>query len=357
MKCRLHPLTRLALALAATGLCASGCSDPEFGSTGRAPAPDVGWPHYGNDAGGSRYSQLSQVTRDNVRHLQVAWQFRTGDLGDGFAAQDKMAYEATPVLYRGRLYLSTPFGKVFAIDAATGEEVWRFDAAINPATRYAEGASRGVTMWEDLAAVLDQPCHATVFQGTLDGRLIALDATTGSRCPDFGHRGEIDLTEGVRLKDPNDYTITSPVAVLGDSVIVGSAIGDNRMVEVERGIVRAFDSRSGELRWSWDRFRLDRTTRFGSNGTKTPHGAPAPRTPGPFCPSTNGEALCSFRLPHLVLISLAACVREITPTPTLWWPSTVATAKSCGIGNSSTTTCGIMTCRRSRCWLTSRRTV
>jgi quinoprotein glucose dehydrogenase len=252
----------LALTLAASDLLATGCSKSQMDLNDLEPAPDTGWDYYGNDAGGTRYSQLSQINRDNIGHLAVAWRFRTGDLGDGFAAQNKMAYEATPVLYHGRLYLNTPFGKVFALDAKTGQQIWSFDAVIDPDQRYAEAASRGVTVWEDPAPRPDQRCQATVFQGTLDGRLIALDATTGLRCVAFADNGEIDLSKGVRLKDANDYTITSPAAILGDLVIVGSAIGDNRMIGVERGIVRAFDARTGALRWSWDPLPVDPADEF-----------------------------------------------------------------------------------------------
>jgi quinoprotein glucose dehydrogenase len=88
--------------------------------------------------------------------------------------------------------------------------------------------------------------------GTLDARLVALDADTGKLCPDFGANGQVDLTRGIDLRDLGNYQMTSAPAVAGDVVIVGSSIGDNRAVDVERGIVRAFDARSGALRWSWD---------------------------------------------------------------------------------------------------------
>ena len=88
--------------------------------------------------------------------------------------------------------------------------------------------------------------------GTLDARLIALDGETGKPCADFGTDGEVDLTAGVRLRDPGNYQVTSAPAVYRDFVITGSSIGDNRAVTLERGIVRAFDVRTGVLRWSWD---------------------------------------------------------------------------------------------------------
>ena len=86
----------------------------------------------------------------------------------------------------------------------------------------------------------------------MDARLIALDGQTGALCADFGARGQVDLTRDVDLRDVGDYQVTSATSIAGDLVIVGSSIGDNRAVDVERGIVRAFDARTGNMRWSWD---------------------------------------------------------------------------------------------------------
>jgi quinoprotein glucose dehydrogenase len=212
----------------------------------------MSWSSYGGDPGGTRYARLAQIDRGNVGELEVAWSYRTGELGEGFASRDKMAFEATPILARGRLYLSTPLGTVIALDPATGEELWRHDPAIDRTRRYAEATSRGVSSWQDADAAPDTPCAHRIFLGTLDGRLIALDGRTGQPCADFGAGGTVDLTEDVRLTSPGQYAITSPPAIAGDLVITGSAIGDNRAVELELGIVRAFDARSGRRVWLWD---------------------------------------------------------------------------------------------------------
>jgi quinoprotein glucose dehydrogenase len=95
-------------------------------------------------------------------------------------------------------------------------------------------------------------CRLRIFLGTLDARLVALDGETGTPCGGFGVNGQVDLTRGVDLRDLGQYQVTSAPAIARDLVIVGSSIGDNRAVDVERGIVRAFDARSGTLRWSWD---------------------------------------------------------------------------------------------------------
>jgi quinoprotein glucose dehydrogenase len=96
--------------------------------------------------------------------------------------------------------------------------------------------------------------------GTLDARLIALDAESGTPCAEFGAAGQVDLTRDVDLRDLGSYQVTSPPAVSGDIVIVGSAIGDNRAVDAERGIVRGFDARTGAARWTWDPIPWGRQT-------------------------------------------------------------------------------------------------
>ena len=219
---------------------------------GAQPAPDSAWPHYGNDPGGARYSGAAQIDRTNVAQLRVAWTYRTGALGRSAPLDRKSAFEATPILVDGRLFLSTPYNHVIALDPRTGARLWEYDAALDRAHGYSEVTSRGVSAWRDPAGAPGQPCGLRIFMGTLDARLIALDAASGAPCPGFGTGGQVDLTRGMDLRDLGNYQITSAPAVAGDVVIVGSSIGDNRAVDVERGIVRAFDVRSGALRWSWD---------------------------------------------------------------------------------------------------------
>jgi quinoprotein glucose dehydrogenase len=216
------------------------------------PADDAGWPTYGNDPGGARYSRAAQIDRSNVAQLQVAWTYRTGALGRSAALDRKAAFEATPILVDGVLYLSTPYNHVIALDARTGARRWEYDPALDLSHGYSEVTSRGVAAWRDPAAAPGQPCRTRIFTGTIDARLIALDGDTGTPCAGFGASGQVDLTRGVDLRDLGNYQVTSAPAVTGDVVIVGSSIGDNRAVDVERGIVRAFDARSGALRWSWD---------------------------------------------------------------------------------------------------------
>jgi quinoprotein glucose dehydrogenase len=217
------------------------------------------WGFYGGDAFGQHYSSLDQIKRENVESLSVAWTYRTGELGEGFARSSKLTFEATPVLAFGLLYLETATNIVIALDPETGVQKWRFDPKIDRKRQYSDVAARGVSIWEDTdpkrqgeGSKDHGSCANRIFVGTLDARLIALDAASGRPCPDFGTGGQVDLTSNVRIRDRGAYEVTSPPAILGDTVVVGSSVGDNRATEVERGVIRGFDARTGAQRWSFD---------------------------------------------------------------------------------------------------------
>ena len=237
------------LALAQTGS-TSPVNTP--GTSSGASSSDSGWSNYGHDPGGTRYSSATQINRDNVGQLKVAWTYRTGALDQvDDDLKEHAAFEATPILVDGRLYLSTPFDHVIALEPETGKKIWEYDPKLNT-HGFSETTSRGVSAWKDSAGKAGQACRLRIFIGTLDARLFALDGETGKACADFGANGQIDLTKDVNLRDVGQYQVTSAPAIAGDLVITGSSIGDNRAVELERGIVRAFDVRSGKQRWSWD---------------------------------------------------------------------------------------------------------
>ena len=218
-----------------------------------AQAPAVSdWGYYGGDAFGRRFSSLDQINRGNVAHLKVAWSYRTGELGAALAHAGKLTFEATPVLAFGLLYLETGTNIVIALDPESGQPRWRFDPHINRAGHYGEVSSRGVSVWESTDPGHGGPCRRRVFTGTVDARLLALDADTGKPCADFGAAGEVDLTRGIRIRDAGAYLVTSPPAIYRNVVIVGSAISDNRAADLERGIIRAYDAQSGLQLWSFD---------------------------------------------------------------------------------------------------------
>src|SRR6267143_5941651 len=224
---------------------------PAFDSFGQA-RPDAGWPNYGNDGGGTRYSPATQIDRTNVTQLKAAWTYRTGALPRDPELDKKAAFEATPILVDGKLFLSTPYDYVIALNPETGTKIWEFAPTLELPYGASEVTTRGVSAWREKSAKAAQPGALRIFIGTLDARLMALDGETGKPCSDFGENGEIDLAVGVKLRDPGDYQVTSAPAIFKDLVITGSSIGDNRAGTLERGIVRAYDVRTGKLRWSWD---------------------------------------------------------------------------------------------------------
>jgi quinoprotein glucose dehydrogenase len=214
----------------------------------------AGWPTYGNDPGGMRYSAESQINRANVSNLKVAWTYRTGAMETSTKLVRKAAFEATPVLVDGKLFLSTPYNHVIALDPQTGTRLWEYDPGVDLNRNYSEVSSRGVSAWRDSRAKHGTACALRIFIGTLDARLIALDGNTGKVCPDFGSNGAVDLNEDAATQTAwtGGYQVTSPPAIYRDLVIVGSSIADNWRVDTGRGIVRAFDARTGKLRWTWD---------------------------------------------------------------------------------------------------------
>jgi quinoprotein glucose dehydrogenase len=225
-----------------------------FWPHGAIAQSDAGWPNYGNDPGGSRYSAARQIDRTNVRKLQPVWTYRTGALEQQTHLIEKATFETTPILVEDRLFLTTPYNHVVALNPETGAKLWEYDAHVNLAQNYSEVSSRGVSAWIDSKAKPGQPCRLRIFMGTLDGRLIAIDGKTGQPCGDFGAKGEIDLAQGAATATEwtGGYQVTSAPAVAGDLVITGSSIADNWKVDTGRGIVRAYDARTGQLRWTWN---------------------------------------------------------------------------------------------------------
>ncbi len=221
---------------------------------------ETDWPAYGNDPGGMRYSPLRQIDASNVAKLHVAWTFHTHDVSDGSEGRRRSGLETTPILVDGTLYLTTAFNRVISLDPATGEQRWAFDPQVDLTENYGDGLiNRGVATWLDASHSTKQPCHRRIYEATLDARLLALDAASGKPCADFGHGGQVRLGDvpGYENRSLGEhekgwYHMTSPPAVIDDLVIVGSAIDDNTRADMPSGVVRAFDARTGALRWSWD---------------------------------------------------------------------------------------------------------
>jgi quinoprotein glucose dehydrogenase len=224
--------------------------------------PTADWPAYGGDAGGLRFSPLTQVTPENVERLEVAWTYRHGDVSDGTQGATRSSFNATPIVADGRLVFCTGMNRVIALDPETGAEQWSFDP--RPRLQKLQGpyprVCRGVAYWKDpletrgalgYAEVLPRVCPRRIFTATVDSELIALDADSGRPCEDFGEQGRVALREGIE-GEPWEYYVTSPPLVIGDRVVVGALVADNLRTDAPAGVVRAFDARTGRLRWAWD---------------------------------------------------------------------------------------------------------
>jgi quinoprotein glucose dehydrogenase len=253
------------------------CAAPELDPSG----PVADWPAYGGDAGGLRWSPLAQITPANVDALEVAWIHRSGDVLDGTASLGKSSLQVTPILVDGMLYACTPTGRAFALDPETGRERWRYDPHVD-ATKFYIVNCRGVSQWLDAAAPERSFCRRRIVYGTLDARLIALDAASGVPCPDFGAGGAVDLGAGIGDRTPGEYGVTSPPALIGDRIVVGSMVLDNRRTDAPGGVVRAFDARTGALAWAWDP--------VGPNQPPSPDGTYARGTTNAWAPLSVDEA-------------------------------------------------------------------
>ena len=155
-----------------------------------AAAQAAEWPHVGGDPGGTSHSNLEQINRTNVARLEVAWTFDTGDWSDGSVLPARSAFEATPLVIDGVLYVPSPFSRLFALDAETGEERWIFDPQIDKTVRRNLFVNRGVSSWSNGES-------RRIFLGDIEGRLWAIDATSGKTIPGFGQDGRVDMRAGM----------------------------------------------------------------------------------------------------------------------------------------------------------------
>ena len=237
----------------------------------------VEWPAYGGAPGGAHYTESNEITRENVKQLKQAWQHRSGDFRDGSNALfdesidddagSPTAFAVTPIMVRDTLYYCTSFNRVFALEPDTGEPKWVFDPEVDMSN---EGLTncRAVSSWIDPSAP-DEFCGHRILLGTLDGRLIAIDGSTGKRCPSFGGNGEVNLSLGLTKHQAFEYQITSAPAVIGDLVISGAMVIDSFRPDVPAGVVRAYNIRTGEFVWGWNPTHPDRP-QADEVGTYTP---------------------------------------------------------------------------------------
>ena len=224
----------LAIALAVYGVVRFHAGDgevdasasPADSSPARPQSQD--WPIYGGQLANDHYSSLTQINRGNVSRLKVAWTFDTGEQG---------GMQTSPLVVGGVLYALTPTQRVIALDAATGKLLWTFDSGIKGTQ-----PNRGLSWWTDGS-------ESRLFAGVMNF-LYALDPATGKPIAAFGESGRIDLRKELR-GDYRDQSIvlTTPGVVYRDLIIVGGRNPETH--PAPPGDVRAFDVRTGALRWSF----------------------------------------------------------------------------------------------------------
>ncbi len=212
-------------------------------------AAPVGWSHYGGDPGGMRYSPLTDINRSNVAQLRLAWTWRTGEhrgqARDG-SPLPLGKFETTPLAIGDTLFLTTPNHRVVALDAETGAQLWSFDPRAYERGQLRDGhrfVHRGLVAWSGGA-------RRRLFHASR-GRLYALDAATGEPVVEFGGTGVVDLLKAMGWSgNPDHVDNTSPPTVYDDLIIVGSSISDDVTYPGDpQGAVLAFDARSGRTRW------------------------------------------------------------------------------------------------------------
>ncbi|MFY9558424.1 MAG: pyrroloquinoline quinone-dependent dehydrogenase [Blastocatellia bacterium] len=224
------------------------------------------WPHYTGDLTGARYSPLDQINGDNFNKLEVAWRFKTDNLG----TRPEYKLEGTPLMVNGILYATAGTRRsVVALKADTGELLWvhaEFEGArAVAAPRQLSG--RGLSYWSDGRG------DNRILYVTTGYRLIALDAKTGTRIPGFGKDGVVDLKVGVMHGDnqqidleKGDAGLHSTPTVVQDVVIVGIAMKEGMTVVTHdnaKGQVRAFDVRTGKKLWAFN--TIPRPGEFGND--------------------------------------------------------------------------------------------
>ncbi|SPE32604.1 Quinoprotein glucose dehydrogenase (fragment) [Candidatus Sulfopaludibacter sp. SbA3] len=220
------------------------------------------WPNYGGDPGEQHYSRLDQINRTNVSGLKQVWEWKTGEAPLPEFKTNPGAFEGTPLMIAGVLYLSTPYNRVVALDPQTGVEIWSYDPKAYTAGQPPNGTGfvhRGVAAWRD-----GKSGKLRIFMNSR-AKLISLDAQTGKPVADFGDNGVVNLVAGLRWEtDPKQYTNTSPPVVYKDLVIVGNGVADRLVFKKDPpGDVRAFDARTGKLVWTF--FTVPRSGEFGSD--------------------------------------------------------------------------------------------
>ncbi|UWU31868.1 membrane-bound PQQ-dependent dehydrogenase, glucose/quinate/shikimate family (plasmid) [Rhizobium sp. WSM1274] len=220
--------------------------------------PGADWPAYGGSYSARRYSPLGQIMPANVGQLKRAWIVHTGDLPSE-RAKGTYGAETTPLKVGDSLYLCTPKNIIISLDPRTGKENWRHNPGVPDENIPYTAACRGLAYYSVPGVNSAQLCANRLLEGTLDARLIAIDANSGQPCPNFGRAGTVDTTTGIGEHDPGMFSITSAPTIVRGIVVVGHQVLDGQKRDAPSGVIQGYDAVSGELRWAWDMARPDIT--------------------------------------------------------------------------------------------------
>lgn len=227
------------------------------------------WRAFGGDVNAGKFSPLAQIDNGNVSSLGRLWEYvepaRTGGKGPEYRKD-----EATPLVIRDRVYVCTADDVVLALDAETGRLIWRYDPHAD-ASGVGSAICRGVAYAESTGSAT---CARRILIGTIDARLIALDAEDGKPCAGFGAAGQVDLTLGLGTVKKGYYYVTSPPTVANGIAVIGALVRDNEEVGEPSGVVRGYDVATGKLRWAWDMGRPGASTRPLAQGETYTRGTP-----------------------------------------------------------------------------------
>ncbi|ODT48250.1 membrane-bound PQQ-dependent dehydrogenase, glucose/quinate/shikimate family [Devosia sp. 63-57] len=213
------------------------------------PEAGADWPAYGGTHHATRYSPLSQITRDNVGDLELVWEYRTGDMPE---EDERYSNQNTPLKIGNQLLLCSAMNKVISLDAQTGLERWRYDPQVPTDAIPYNATCRGLAYYASPTLESTELCAERVIMNTLDARLIAVDVATGQLCSDFGNGGIVDLEQGLGHTVPGWYAPTSPPTIVRNVAVVYSQVRDNQRRDAPSGVVRGYDTESGDMLWAWD---------------------------------------------------------------------------------------------------------
>jgi quinoprotein glucose dehydrogenase len=228
-----------------------GMGDPSGVATG------ADWPVYGGTGAARRYSPLTQINAGNVGDLRQAWLSHTGDMPANAAAAAMYGAETTPLKIGNALYLCSAKNIMISMDAGTGKENWRFDPKVKDEWIPYTAACRGVTYYAVPGAKPDAVCATRILEGTLDARMIEVDAKTGKPCMDFGTNGQVDAKIGMGKVFPGLVSINSPPVIVRGIAVTGHQTTDGQERYEPSGVIQGFDAVTGKLRFAWDMMHPD----------------------------------------------------------------------------------------------------